>query len=113
MKALVEYARVEVHSAANRTFDVLSQIPSGISTGIHGLKNGRLFQTSGLQLMQPAVFNNDQSQNFAILGNGSDTEIRYGEQNRTARKNLEDILDQSFISDEQVPRESSGTCGTG
>ena len=46
------------------------------------------------------MFNNAQSHNFAILGNGSDTDSRYGEQNRTAKQNLEAILDQSLISDD-------------
>ena len=79
---------------------VLSQIPSGTFTGIHSPKNGRRFRTSGLQLTQPVVFNDDQSQNFAILGNGLDTDSRYGEQNWIAKNHLAAILDQSLISDD-------------
>ena len=75
-------------------------IPPGTFLGIHSPKNGRLFQTPGLQLMHPAALNSAQSQNFAILGNCSDTDNRYGEQNRTAKNHLEVVFDQSLISDD-------------
>ena len=99
VKVLAEYARVEAHSAENRTFDVLSHIPPCVITGIHSPKNRKLYQTPGLQLMHPAALNSAQSPKVAILGNGSDTDSHYGELNRTAKNNLEAILDQSLISD--------------
>ena len=57
VRALVEHARVDVHTSENGAFHAFSHIPSGTFTGIRSPKDGCLYQTTGLQLLQPSVSN--------------------------------------------------------
>ena len=51
LTALVNLARVDVHTSENETFHVFSQIPGGTITGIRSLQYGCLYQTTGLQIL--------------------------------------------------------------
>ena len=60
-----------------------------------------------MQLPQPSVSNDNQTMNFAILGNGLNTDSRYGDLNRVAKMILAELLHPLPISEDGKRHETA------
>ena len=57
--------------------------------------------------MQPAVSNDNKTQNYAILGNGLDTDSRYGNLSWLAKRMFAELLHPSPISEDAKRHETA------